>query len=230
MSMSRTFRFIIVACLMLAFCAPARAAQMYIKGTPILISAKKTVKTQARILERFADILRRRKEPQAVVQDGLGVVLQTAYRYYWEGEEVDFFLRLFAHGPQKVRGLSLLGSFFIEVEDLKNGKIEVGQYHIEPEFQEELVGRDSEVVGLGPETSDNHEVLAVFNLRDFVFVDLAEGVYRVTIEYIDNSRPQRAWHGRIKSNPVTIEVIGGLASSERVLQLRARQQAAERQR
>ncbi len=223
-------RCLLIACLMLAFCAPARAARMYIKGTPILISAKKTVKSHSRILERFAGILRRRKEPVAVVKDGLGVTLQTAYRYYWEGENVDFFLRLFAHDTDKVMGLSLLGSFFIEVEDLKNGKVEVGQYHLDAAFQEELVGRDSEVVGLGPATSDDHEVLAVFNLEDFTFVALAEGVYRVTIEYIDSSRPRRAWRGRIKSNSVIVEVIGGPASSERVLELRAKQRVVERQR
>lgn|GEM_PF-3354141 len=215
---------------MLGLCSPCRAAQMYLNGTPILISAKKTAKSHARILERFAEILERRKEPQAVVQDGLGAILQTAYRYYWEGEEVDFFLRLFAHDPDKVRGLSLLGSFFIEVENMKNGKVEVGQYHLDPEFQEDLVRRDSEVVGLGPATSANHEILGVFGLEDFAFVNLPEGVYRVTIEYIDNSRPQRAWRGRIKSNPVIVEVIGGLGSSERVLELRAKQKAAEQQR
>ncbi len=215
--MSRCFLF---ACLMLAFCAPVRAAQMYMRGTPILISPKKTVKSQSRILERFAEVLRRRKEPKPVVKDGLGVMLQTAYRYYWEGENVDLFLQLFANDPGRRMGLSLLGSFFIEVEDLKNGKIEVGQYHIEDEFQEELVGRGSEVVGLGPATSDDHEVLAVFDLEDFAFVKLSEGVYRITIEYIDNSRPEHAWHGRIKSNPVIIEVIGGLTSSKRILELR----------
>ncbi len=218
--MGRMSRCFLSVCLVLAFCAPARSAQMYIKGTPILISSKKTIKSHSRILERFTEVLRRRKEPEAVVKDGLGVMLQTAYRYYWEGESVDFFLRFFAHDPDKIKGLSLLGSFFIEVEDLKNGKVEVGQYHIDDEFREELVGRGSEVVGLGPATSDNHEVLAVFNLEDFAFVRLAEGVYRVTIEYLDNSRPQQAWHGRIKSNPVIVEVIGGLASSERILEIR----------
>ena len=86
------------------------------------------------------------------------------------------------------------------------------------------------MVGLGPATSGDHEVLAIFNLEDFAFVKLPEGVYRVAIEYIDNSRPWRAWRGRIKSDPVIVEVIGGPASSERVLELRAKQRAAERRR
>jgi hypothetical protein len=148
-------------------------------------------------------------------------MLQTAYRYYWEGEPVDLFLSLFASDARKPVKVSLLGSFFINVEDLKNGKVDVGQYQIDPELQEELASRDSEVVGFGPATSDNHEVLAVFNLTDFAFVDLPEGVYRVSIEYIDNSRPQEAWCGSIKSNPVIIEVIGGTGRSERVRKLRS---------
>ena len=224
--MSRNLRFLFMFCLVLACCAPARAAQMYIKGTVIVVSPKKDAVNHSIILSRFGEVLRRRKEPEPVVQAGLGVMLQTAYRYYWEGEPVDLFLRLFAPDAQKPVRLSLLGSFFIDVEDLKNGKVDVGQYQIDPGLQKELVDNKSEVIGLGPATSDNHEVLAVFNLSDFAFVDLPEGVYRINIEYIDNSRPQEAWRGRIKSNPVIIEIIGGAKGSERVRKLRSLNEGA----
>jgi hypothetical protein len=219
--MAHNLRFLFMFCLALACCAPARAAQMYIEGTVIVVSPKKDAVNHSIILGRFDEVLRRRKEPEPAVQDGLGVMLETAYRYYWEGEPVDLFLRLFASDAQKPVRLSLLGSFFINVEDLKNGKIDVGQYVIDPGVQKELVDKESEVIGLGPATPDNHEVLAVFNLTDFAFVNLPEGVYRINIEYINDSRPRGAWCGRIKSNPVIVEVIGGAAGSERVRKLRS---------
>jgi len=207
--------------LVLVFCAPAFAAQMYIKGTAIVVSPKREAVNHAIILGRFDETLSRRKAPEPVVVDGLGAALQVAYRYYWEGENIHLFMRLFAADAERSIGLSLLGSFFIEVEDLLNGKTEVGQYQIDPDLRAELCRKENEVIGLGLATYDNHEVLAVFSLEDFHFVKLPEGIYRITIEYLDNSRPHRAWRGRIKSNVVIVEVIGGARRNERVRELRA---------
>ena len=210
MSMSHRTRVLLAAglTLVLGTGVPVRAAQMYMNDTVIVVSPKKGAVDHSVILGRFAEVLRLRNKPEPVVQGGLGIVLQTAYYYYWEGEKLDLFFQAFAADATRPVDLGLLGSFFVEVTDLKSGKAEVGQYQIDPVLKEELVARGSDVVGLGPATPENHELLAVFYLEDFAFVSLAEGVYRITLEYIDNPRAPRAWRGRIKSNEVIVEVIG----------------------
>ncbi|MGE5280024.1 MAG: hypothetical protein ACM3L6_04695 [Deltaproteobacteria bacterium] len=178
------------------------------RGTPIVVSPKKDAVDHSLVLGRYAELLRLRNEPPAGVEDGLGMVLQTAYYYYWEGEKLDLFLRLFAADPRRPVQLSLFGSFFIEVTDLKNDKVDVGQYQVDPALRKELIEGGSAVVGLGPATDDDHELLAVFYLEDFAFVPLPEGVYRISVEYLDDPRTPGVWRGRIKSNAVVVEVMG----------------------